>query len=63
MGSERVREDLAIKQQQQKKVAGQDKETAFLVRVKTATQLGIKSRSCIMDFSTSNAIWGQWFFS
>jgi len=35
---------------------------AFLVKVKTASGLGIKSRFGVMGFSTSDTILGLWFF-
>ena len=36
---------------------------AFLVKVKTAIRLSMKSKFGTMGTSTSDAIWGQWFFS
>ena len=62
MGSERVGDDLQLKSSSRRKLQDTT-ETAFLVRVKTASKLGIKARFGVMDFSTSKAIQGQWFFS
>ena len=52
MGSERVGDDLRLKSSSRRKLQDTT-ETAFLVRVKTASKLGIKARFGVMDFSTS----------